>query len=171
MKILNLLVYFLIFLFFYSCNQLTENSQEANEIKDTMLSEETSLVSLDSLTIRYWKATDANEYFFKYSNGDIQISSQYSSLNKTIARDITIRKFNSYIDTLFIYNNKEIELSRLKRKESIVTDYSVITIKGYRDKQEIINQKIQIGEENYKVKFNPKFIEFVELLDELILEK
>lgn len=170
-RVMNLLISFLAICFLNSCNQFKEKSQVSMSNKDTIISDEKRLVNLDSLSIKYWKATEANEYYFKYSNGVIQVSSQYSSLNKTVSKEITVKKFINYIDAFFIDKTQEIEFSKLKCSEPIVTDYSVITIQGYRDRREIINQKIQIGEESYKIKFNPKFIEFIEFLEELTLQK
>jgi hypothetical protein len=168
---MNLLTSLIAIFFLNSCNQVQEKSQSLLKNEDIIVSDKNKSISLDSLSIKYWKSTEANEYYFKYSDNIIQISSQYFSLNKNVSKEATVSKFLNYIDVFFIAKIQVVEVTRKRSEDSIVADYSVLTIQGYKDGKEIINRIIQIGEEEYNIEYNPKFIEFYEFLDGLVTEK
>jgi len=168
---MNVLMFMVGMFFLNSCGQIEEKKQLFEGNKEMVVSDKIKPINLDSLSVKYWKSTEANEYWFKYSDNSIQISSQYFSLNRKILKESTISKFLNYIEVFFISKTQAVEITRERRKESIITDYPVLTVKCYKSGKEIINRTIQIGEEEFEIKYTPEFIEFYEFLDDLIATK
>lgn len=125
-------------------------------------------IKLDSITVKYWKNTEANEYHFQYLDGQIQVSSQYFSNEKIITDTVVINKLLRYLDAFFMTRIEKVEFSRKRSSDPIITDYSSLKFEGFFNGKMVFDEIIQIGEEEYDVKFNPKFIEFYEYLDSLV---
>ncbi len=131
---------------------------------------------IDSVVVVYWKSTEANEYQFYYSNKILQIRSEYFGceyfgFKKSVENKQSIQTFLKYVNLFYIDKEKKIILNRKKRDYLESTDYPNIKVIGYINKKEVFNVKTQIGEEEYDVEFNPKFLEFYEFLDNLVKQK
>src|SRR5699024_6935449 len=74
----------------------------------------------------------------------------------------------NYINELYIDKKKDIVLKKIKRDYFESTNYPSITIIGFRNNTETLNNFNQIGDEVYDVKYNPYFLEFINFLDEII---
>ncbi len=161
--IMNIIVAVIMVFFFNSCNQVNKSEASLVENQDNVF-------LLDSLLIKYWKSTEANEYYYIYSDSTIIINSQYFAVNKKLSEKIVINSFLNYINVLFINNTQNIIVRKTKTKETIITNYSVIKLKGYKNGDIIINQNIQIGEEGFDIEYSPIFLEFYDFLDNLLID-
>jgi len=79
-------------------------------------------------------------------------------------------KFVNYINLFYIDCTEEIVLEKKKRQYIVSTDYPDVVTEGYKDGKKIIYNRTQIGEEEYDVEYNPKFLEFYKFLDCLVVE-
>lgn len=149
-----------------SCNQLSHNTDSNKNM--SIIEKQSSQIGLDSVAVNYWRNADANEYILKYSNGEMQITCNYSSFEKRISDKGIIDKFISYIDDFFITKSEKIEYSRLKSLDPIVTDYAMLKFDIFLENKQVVKESIQIGEEEYDIEYNPKFLEFYEFLDSLV---
>jgi len=149
-----------------SCDQLSHNTDSNKNM--SIIEKQSSQIGLDSVAVNYWRNADANEYILKYSNGEMQITCNYSSFEKRISDKGIIDKFISYIDDFFITKSEKIEYSRLKSLDTIVTDYSMLKFDIFLENKQVVKESIQIGEEEYDIEYNPKFLEFCEFLDSLV---
>ncbi len=159
-----------------SCNQVGEG----NKIKQSSLiikqdghveNNKGKMVDLDSIIVKYWESTKANNYYFKYDGNTIIINSQYFSIGKKISSEKIIERFLGYIDVFFIAKSEMIEIERKVADDPISTDFSTISVEGYRNGNAVFKKGVKIGEESYEIKYNPRFTEFIEFLDKLITEK
>ena len=166
MKIITFLITILLII---SCEHLSFNS-DSNK-KTTILKEHNSQFEFDSIVVNYWRNFDANEYTIKYSNGEIRIFCNYSSIEKIITDKDIIDKFERYVDVFFITKSEKIEYNRLKSTDPIVTDYSILKINVFYENRQVCKESIPIGEEKYDIDYNPKFLEFYKLLDTLVCQK
>ena len=155
---MNLGVIITIMFILNSCGQPQSVENKTNSMQ----------IKLDSITVKYWKNTEANEYHFQYLDGQIQVSSQYFSNEKIITDTVVINKLLRYLDAFFMTRIEKVEFSRKRSPDPIITDYSSLKFKGFFNGKMVFDEIIQIGEEEYDVKFNPKFIEFYEYLDSLV---
>lgn len=147
---------------------------------------------VDSVVVRYWSGAEANEYIYCFSNELLQISSKHPiwcyshELNKFVEHSIferttedkhIIQDFKKYLNQFYIDKEKKIILKRTKRDHMISTDYpdislfAYIWVTGYKNKKKIFDEYIHIGEEAYDVEYNPEFMEFYDLLKELVKSK
>lgn len=149
-----------------SCDQLSHNTDSNKNM--SIIEKQSSQIGLDSVAVSYLRNADANEYILKYSNGEMQITCNYSSFEKLISDKDIIDKFISYIDDFFITKSEKIEYSRLKSLDPIVADYSMLKFDIFLENKPVVKESIQIGEEEYDIEYNPKFLEFYEFLDSLV---
>ena len=165
-KTMNLLTFLMTIFLLNSCDQAQEEKPLLIENNNMVTNDKNKYFSLDSVYIEYWKSTQANEYYFQYSDNIIQINSQYSSFYKKISKETIVSEFLNYINQFYIEKFDSIVL--LKRSEpAIVTDYPSIRVKVFKGEKEVLNKDITLYS---NIEFHPKFIEFYEFLDGLVTE-
>lgn len=146
--------------FLSSCNQSARNEKLSSN--DVEINKEIQ-VEMDSIIIKYWKNTEANEYRFYYTKGLLHISSEYFSLNKNIEDEHVKNRFLTYVNDLYI-SKKPLILSQ-KKEPAPVSEYSTITAIGYLKKKKAFEEKTTLYS---NIEFTPKFLEFYEFLDNLV---
>lgn len=166
-RIMNTLLVIALF-FTVSCNQST--SKEKTSLNRIELKQENQS-KIDSVIVKYWKNTEANEYVFQYLDDVLQIKSEYFDFEKTINNKQINQIFLKYVNQFYIDKKDKIILSKTKRDHIESTDYSKIQVVGYQGYKEVFNKRTQIGNEEYDIEFHPKFLEFYEFLDTLIKQK
>jgi hypothetical protein len=165
---MDLLSIIMVLFFTISCNQAV--NKEKTPLNMVELKQEDQS-KIDSVVVKYWKSTEANEYSFYYSDEILQIRSEYFGFKKSIEDKQIIQAFLKYVNQFYIDKEKEIVLNRTKRSYLESTDYPYINAIGYKNNKEVFNVNTQIGEEEYDVEYHPKFLEFYEFLDSLTKEK
>ncbi len=121
-------------------------------------------IELDSIIVKYWKSSEANEYQYFYKKGKLNIRSEYFGFEKNIEDENIKNKFLTYVNDLYM-NNVPIVLSK-KNELSYVSSFSAITTIGYVDGSKIFDKKNTFYS---NLEFNPKFLEFYNFLDSLVL--
>ena len=167
-RVMNILSIITALFFTISCNQPMNKEKKSLNMIEVKQEEQSKI---DSVVVVYWKSTEANEYQFYYSDKILQIRSEYFGFKKSVENKQSIQTFLKYINIFYIDKEKEIVLNRTKRDYLESTDYPNIKVIGYKNKKEVFNINTQIGEEEYDVEFNPKFLEFYEFLDNLVKQK
>lgn len=117
-------------------------------------------------------------FFGEYGEKSFRIfltNKEYSISRTSDERNVISRGVNNIKDSLIsnitqFYINKEdkIILNKTKRDYIRSMDYPYIKVIGYRNKKEIFNEAMKIGDEEYDIEYNPKFLEFYEFLDLLV---
>lgn len=74
-------------------------------------------------------------------------------------------KLVKYINQFYIEESEKIILNRTKKEYIVSSDYPYIQVISYKDGKELFKNKTQIGEENYNIEYNPRFLEFYKFLD------
>lgn len=184
-------VLFLGLIVVFSCgeNGKEDKIQKAVEVTKIVLSETESIVygektnrNNDSLFL--FHDIDRVEilclFFGEYGKKSFRISltnKEYSISNTYDERNVMSSGVKSIKDSLIrnitqFYINKEekIILGKTKRDYISSMDYPYIKVIGYSNKKEIFNEAIQIGDEEYDIEYNPKFLEFYNFLDSLVKE-
>ena len=151
-----------------SCGQSLHNTDGNKNM--VVVENQRPYIRVDSIVVCYWKNTNANEYIYNYSKGEILITSKYFSFEKHISDKGIMDDFLSYIDDFFISKSEKIEYSKTKSSDPIVTDYSSLKFDVFLKNKQIVKEYVQIGEEEYDIEYNPKFLEFYEFLDSLLKE-
>jgi len=150
------------------CNQIQEQKPSSVEEKNEIFNDGYTHIIVDSLHIKYWKSNVAIEYYLIYSNDFIQVMDTTTNSYKKVSNEAMVSNFVNYIEEFFMLKIEIIELSRLKRIEPVITDYSDISIIVFKGGKEVVNDTIQLGDEQFEIKFSPKFIDFINILDELV---
>lgn len=165
---MNYAVFILIIVLFNSCGQAKKDRMSLNEKLESIFFRDTSNMSkTDSIVVKYWKNTEANEYYFKCSSNTIEITSQYFAYRRNVSSKEIVNRFLTYINQFYINKTQPIILSK-SIEPSPITDYPVINVLGFKDGKEIVAKEITLYS---NIKFNPKFIEFYKFLDELITDE
>jgi len=125
-----------------------------------------SIPKLSSVTVNYLAFSDTDNYSIEYSNNRILVTSPISE--KEIEDRGIIDFFIQCINDFFIRQTEKIEYSRVKREDPIITDYSRLSFEIRVFNKQTINKTIQIGEEQYDITYNPRFLEFLGLIDSLV---
>ena len=128
--------------------------------------------NIDKIIIQYWDNYYANNFIFNIlsTNKKPEITYRGETLftEKKILKDsVTSKRLINYINQFYIDKKERIIINRSKRDHLESSDYPKIRVIGYRIKNKVFDVKTQIGESEYDVKYNPKFIEFYQLLDSL----
>lgn len=122
-------------------------------------STERSFDKIDSISIDY----SARNY------GKVNYSKDRMTLSGTIENSIsdrnTIDKFLGFVDTFMISKYEDIEYSRVKSKETVVTDYPYIRYTAFLQDKSVINGSLVLGQEGYDIIYNPKYTEFFQLFE------
>lgn len=157
------------------CNQLLPEANNLKEIKNEQLINDTINLSggIDSLKITclmFGNYID-NSFIFYLSNNNFFISS-FNNEHKKIAINSICKKNNiiSYINNFYIDKTDSIVLNRKERNGREFADYPFIEIVVFKKGNSVIIENRSIGEEDYDVKYNPKFLEFYSFLKKLIEE-
>ena len=160
-----------IIILFVHCSQRREKQFSLpEEKKDTISTDHKSIsisytIEYDSIIIAYWKSTEANKYYFKYSNDKVQITSEYSSFNRQLTDTLIIDKFKNYVVAFYVEKRDQIDYGPIDQPYIEEANYPMIKAQGFKKGKEIFNKEtILYG----NIKFNPKFIEFYEFLDKFI---
>lgn len=180
-----------------SCGRIEKEkeikNQKAKEITKNILSENDSTVydkktkiNDDSLSLSH--NVDSVEilclFFGEYGEKSFRVlltNKGYSIFNTYDERNIISGGVNSIKDSLisninhfYIDEKMEIKLNKEKRDYIRSMDYPYIKVIGYQNKKEILNKTTRIGDEEYEIDYNPKFLEFYEFyefLDSLVKEE
>ena len=168
-KTMNLLTFLMTIFLLNSCDQAQEEKPLLIENNNMITNDKNKYFNLDSVYIEYWKSTEANEYYFQYSDNIIQISSLRFSFNKKISKETIVSEFLNYINRFYIEKEKIIFS---KKKTGYITSSHppIITVKLFKKGDVVLEQETQMGSETHKIEYNPKFIEFYEFLDGLVTE-
>ncbi len=150
-------------LFLSSCNQPARNEKLSSN--DIEISQEIQ-VKMDSIIVKYWKNTEANEYRFYYTKGLLHISSEYFGFKKKIEDEYIKNRFLTYVNDLYV-SKKPIVLSQ-ENEPAPVSEYSTITAIGYFEEKKVFEEETTLYS---NLEFNPKFLEFYEFLDSLVSNK
>lgn len=153
-------VLLMLLLFLNSCTKNINNEKVNFNNLDSIKKNQ---VKSDSIVIKYWKSEEANEYKFYYTKDTLHISSEYFNFEKTIEDNSINMKFSNYANDLYS-GNQSIIFSK-KNNLRVVSDYSRVDMMGYRKKNKVFNKQIILYS---TIEFNPKFLEFLEFLEELI---
>ena len=165
---MDLLSIIIVLFFTISCNQPVNKEKTSLNMVELKQEDQSKI---DSVVVKYWKSTEANEYLYYYSDEILQIRSEYFGFKKSVEDKQSIQAFLKYVNQFYIDKEKEIVLNRTKRGYLESTDYPYIKAMGYKNKEEVFNATTQIGEEEYDVEYHPKFLEFYEFLDNLVKVK
>jgi len=149
--------------FITSCNQPARNEKLSSS--DIEISQEIQ-VKMDSVIVKYWKNTEANEFRFYYTKGLLHISSEYFGFEKKIEDEHIKNRFLTYVNDLYV-SKKPIVLSK-KNEPAPTSDYSIITAIGYFKEKKVFEKKTTLYS---NLEFNTKFLEFYEFLDSLVKQK
>ncbi len=149
--------------FTISCNQSTSKEKTSLNMVE---SEQGIQSKIDSIVVKYWKSTEANEYVFYYSDEALQIKSKYFGINKSIGDKHIKQKFLNFVNGLYIEENT-IVLSK-KVEPAPVSDYPIIEAVGFLGNRKIFKEETILYS---NIEFNPKFLEFYEFLDSLVKDK
>lgn len=167
--IMNFLTMIAMLYLFGSCNQPSSSSETQHSNKEEMKQE--IQIEADSIVVNYWKNTEANEYHFSYTKEKIEIRSAYFNFEKTVRDELIIQQFLNYIHQFYLEKSERIIQKRIKRNYLESADYPYLQTVGYLKGKEVFKNRTQIGEEEYDVGYNPKFLEFYDFLDSLIREE
>lgn len=159
-RVMEILSIISAFLLLSSCNQTIRSEKLSS---DSVEKRQKNDIQMDSVIVKYWKNTEANEYQFIYKEGVLHISSEYFDFKKTIEDKHINNEFLTYINALYV-SNKPIVLSK-KNEPVPVSEYSAITAIGYFEEKKIFEEKTTLYG---NLDFNPKFLEFYEFLDSLV---
>ncbi len=144
-----------------SCNHFTKNEKlNANGIE---INQE---IEMDSVVVKYWEHTEANEYRYYCTKGLLYISSEHFGFEKKIEDEFVTSGFLTHVNDFYI-DKKPIVLSE-KNEPAPVSDYSTITVIGYFKGKKVFEEKTTLYS---TLGFNPKFLDFYELLDSLVKQK
>ena len=121
----------------------------------------------ESIEIKYWNGYNGKVHKLKLEKGQLRV---YCDVNK-VEFDIDKKDKKSLLVRLVerFYIEKTDEIILFKKKSDVVTtsNYSSIEVK-VKDKGKIlVDERTQIGSEEYEIEFNPEFIELYELIQEL----
>lgn len=153
-----------VFILIFSCGY---SSPKATIDKRNQIQKEQHIeLNIDSITVNYWKSTEANEYLYRYLDRVLEIKGRYFGVNMKILDTIVVNKFTTYINTFYIDKTEKIILEK-KKQPMMITDYPSITVVGYKGGKQVFIEHTQIGDENYALKFNPNFLAFYEFLENL----
>ena len=163
MKIINLITILAILFLLESCNQV-QNKDDGS--KNMITQKKEIQIILDSITVKYWKNTEANEYRFLYSKGILEINSEYLGFQKKIQDKDIKDKFLVYINNLYVEKHPII---LTKKAEPIpVSDYSEIEAIGFVDRKKLFDKKTTLYS---NIEFSPQFMELYKFLDSLVTGK
>ena len=128
--------------------------------------------NIDKIIIQYWDNYYANNFIFNIlsTNKKPEITYRGETLftEKKILKDsVTSKRLINYINQFYIDKKERIIINRSKSDHLESSDYSKIRVIGYRNKNKVFDVKTRIGESEYDVEYNPKFVEFYQLLDSL----
>lgn len=154
------------FILIFSCGHSPSKATAPFSIGKVIQERQQIEINIDSIVVKYWKSTEANEYSYRYNNKSLRIKGQYFGLNTKTSNPTTINKFINYINSFYIDKTERIILKKIKQP-MMVTDYPIITVAGYKGGKQIFKEHTQIGSEDYEIKFNPKFLNFYKFLDHL----
>lgn len=162
-RVMGILSIISTFLLFSSCNQTIKSEKlSSNSVEEIQKND----IQMDSIIVKYWKNTEANEYHFFYKEGVLHISSVYFDLKRTIEDKHINNEFLTYINVLYV-SKKPIVLSQ-KNEPVPITEYSTITAIGYFEEKKVFEEKTTLYS---NLEFSTKFLEFYEFLDNLIKQK
>ena len=176
----KVLVLVLMLLGLTSCNQASKSKTNIslsyiNESIDSVYSNYSSRLheSVDSIVLDYW-APDAFVYIFNYSKGEMNITrtiaktSSNSSITRHVSDDAINGLFLSYIDAFFISKKETVEYNRLRSSDTVITDYPWLEFEIMLNNKQIIKDTVRIGEEGYDITYNPQFLAFFDLINNLV---
>lgn len=140
---------------------------DQSELKNTDLS---VMGNNDSIVIKYWDAFTAEHYSLKIIEEDICINRIDNELIKLEAGKS--RKILKYIDLFFLSKKQPIELSRKKLEPGVVDagDYSSLEIFVFNQGSIIKNDLIILGDDEFRIEFDPKFEKFISILNSVFLD-
>lgn len=163
----NRIVLLSIIIFSISCGQVNENKNVFDKEKvSNSVSKANDMNKLDSILVTYWESTEANEYYFKCDKKTIDINSQYFAYSNNVTSQEVVSKFITCINLFYLDKTIPIILSK-STEPPIITDYPVISVQVYKEGKEILTDKIILYS---NIRFSPKFLEFNNFLDSLILK-
>lgn len=150
-------------------NNTVARSENTEDIVDS-INQYYLRCGLDSAVIEYYRSYDADCFIYNYSKGALSIKSIHTSFNKIITDKNVVNRFIRYVDVFFIAKTQKIHLVRLRSLDWIISDYPWLDYNLFvGDKQ--IHEKISMGEEGYDIEFNPLFLDFFNLLNEMVNSK
>lgn len=174
-----------------SCGRIEKekgmNNQKTKEITKIILSENDSIVgdkktkiNTDSLFLSH--NVDSVEilclFFGEYGEKSFRVfltNKGYSIFNTYDERNIISGGVKSVRDSLisninhfYIDEKMKVKFNKVKRDYIKSMDYPCIKVIGYRNRKKVFNKTTQMGDEEYEIDYNPKFLEFYELLDNLV---
>lgn len=124
--------------------------------------------SMDSIVIRYWNSRNAREYLISIFNNteNILIREYFSGKNVIIDSLELIKSLVTYINDFYIDKTKNIILQKRRTNIMVSSDWPSIEVIGYKKGIKIFDKHIWLTEEydDYRIVFNPEFLEFCELI-------
>jgi len=121
----------------------------------------------DSVIIEYWGNIKPNEYKIKYHDGSLHVRGIYNDYSVDLKDNNIIDKFAYYADMFFISKTEKIVLSKTKRDNIVVSDYARLQITIYAENQKALDESIILGDDEYDIEYNPKFLEFYDFIYQL----
>lgn len=129
--------------------------------------------SIDSVSVEYSNSTNLTkylDYIISFSNDNkIMVKSghwRYPSITITIDSLDLIKSFVTYINDFYIDKTKNIILQKRRTNIMVSSDWPSIEVIGYKKGIKIFDKHIWLTEEydDYRIVFNPEFLEFCELI-------
>lgn len=168
-------IYFFSYLSYNLNDKLYLNENNINSAVTTKKDSTDKKLSknIEKIIIQYWDNYHANSFVFNIlsTNTEPKITYRGETLfteKKTLKDSVTSKRLINYINQFYIDKKERIIINRSKSDHLESSDYSKIRVIGYRANNEVFDVKTPIGESEYYVEYNPKFVKFYQLLDSLV---
>lgn len=134
------------------------------ESRSPLISADVHQIGMDSLALDIYSYRVATLH---YSKGVMRITGYSPCFEKIISDKMVIDKFLGYVDSFLITKSERIYFRKTKSKRVIVTDYPVLNFRIHLSESRVLTESVTVGEEGYDIEYNPKFLEFYQLLESL----
>lgn len=150
------------------------NSSKQEKMNKSVVAETTTNTSstksskkYESIEIKYWNGYNAKVHKLKLEKGQLRVYCDVSEVEFDIDKKDEKSLLVRLVERFYIEKTDSIALARHKSEDALVSNYSSIEVK-VRDKGKIlVDERTQIGSEEYKIEFNPEFMKLYELIQQL----
>lgn len=168
---MNYLIYGLSFLLLINfCNnnnnRKTMNDNVLTETKSDMNSSGNSN-EYESIEIKYWNGYNGKVHELKIEKGQLLVYCDISEVEIVIDEKEKKNLLIKLVKQFYIEKTDSIIIVKVKSEDALISNYSSIEVKIKDKGSLLVNQRTQIGSEEYEIEYNPEFMMLYELIQQL----
>lgn len=166
---MSVITYFLIAISLsISSENVIKKKKCDSTIQIAKVSTETNFVfEYDTIIIEYWNGLNGKLNRLEIVNGNLTVYCERKLIRSDENSQIIKEELLGYVQQFYVYKTDNIILQKKRSEKALVTNYSSIAVNMSIAYRNVVNEKTQIGSEQYEIDFHPDFLKFYILIQEL----